>query len=84
MSCVACHAHRTTQRGFLPRAHHTGKRQSWPKVPSDLSVAPALAEKWKTISAAIENWGKTARLCLILLVVQVPLDGWATWLLHTG
>lgn len=53
----------------------------WPKVPSDLSVAPASAEKWKTIAAAIESWGKAARLCLILLVVQAPIDGWLAWLL---
>lgn len=51
---------------------------SWPKVPSDLS-----AEKWKTISGAIESWRKTARLCLVLFVMQVPVDGlvWL-WLLH--
>lgn len=49
---------------------------SWPRVLSDLS-----AEKWKTITAAIESWGKTARLCLVLLVLQMPFDGWLAWLL---
>jgi hypothetical protein len=49
---------------------------SWPKVPSDLS-----AEKWKTITAAIESWDKTARLCLVLFVLQVPFDCWLAWLL---
>jgi hypothetical protein len=51
---------------------------SWPRVPSDL---PASAEKWKTVTAALESWSKTARLCLILFVLQVPFDGWLAWLL---
>lgn len=51
---------------------------SWPKVPSDL---PASAEKWKTIAGALDNWGKTARLCLVLFVLQLPFDGWVLWLL---
>jgi hypothetical protein len=46
-------------------------------VPSDL---PASAEKWRTIASAIDNWGKTARLCLVLFVLQVPFDGWLIWL----
>lgn len=46
------------------------------KVPSDLSAA-----KWKTIAAALDDWGKTARLCLVLLVLQIPFDGWLIWLL---
>jgi hypothetical protein len=51
---------------------------SWLKVPSDL---PASAEKWNTIAAALDNWGKTARLCLVLFVLQLPFDGWVAWLL---
>lgn len=49
---------------------------SWREVRSDLST-----EKWKTITAAIESWGKTTRLCLVLLLLQVPVDGWLAWLL---
>ena len=30
------------------------------------------AERWGTIRFALENWGRTVRLCLILLVASVP------------
>ena len=49
-----------------------------PWTKSDLAVASA--EKWKTISSAIADRGKTVRLCLVLLVVQAPADALA-WLL---
>ena len=29
-------------------------------------------EKWRVINAALENNGKTLRLCLILLVIALP------------
>lgn len=69
---------RPRQRTSLTLAFiaHWGCPVSWLNVPSDLS-----AEKWKTIAAAIESWDKTRRLCLVLLVLQVPFDGWLAWLL---
>jgi hypothetical protein len=50
-----------------------GQRDSWQK---------SSAERWQTIREAIKDWGPTARLCLVLFVVQIPLDiGAVVWLL---
>ena len=29
-------------------------------------------ERWRTVRYAIDGWGKTLRLCVILLVASVP------------
>jgi hypothetical protein len=43
--------------------------------------AASSAERWQTIRQAMTGWGPTVRLCLILLVVQIPLDiGGLVWL----
>jgi hypothetical protein len=40
------------------------------------------AAKWQAITSATESWPKTLRLCIILLVLQVPLDiGGVLWLI---
>jgi hypothetical protein len=41
----------------------------------------ASAEKWQTIREALDDSKKTARLCLILFVLQLPFDGWLVWML---
>jgi hypothetical protein len=42
----------------------------------------ASADRWGTIREAMSTWGATVRLCLILLVVQIPVDiGGLVWLL---
>lgn len=41
----------------------------------------AAAQRWETIRIAIGSWGKTVRLCLILLTVSLPADA-LIWLIH--
>jgi hypothetical protein len=36
-------------------------------------------QRWQTIRFALESWAKTARLCVIVLVMSVPVDALA-WL----
>ena len=31
-----------------------------------------VSAKWETIGSALETWGKTLRLCLILFVASIP------------
>jgi hypothetical protein len=38
-----------------------------------LRIPPDPAEKWQAVQAAVETNGKTLRLCLILLVSNIPL-----------
>lgn len=39
----------------------------------------AVEQKWQTIRFALESWSRTARLCVIMLVMSVPVDTLA-WL----
>ena len=41
--------------------------------------AHAVEQKWQTIRFALESWARTARLCVIMLVMSVPVDTLA-WL----
>jgi hypothetical protein len=41
----------------------------------------AAEQRWQTIRFALESWDRTARLCVITLVMSVPVDTLA-WLLH--
>jgi hypothetical protein len=36
--------------------------------------APPEAEKWRMVRSALDNWGRTTRLCVIYLTVNVPVD----------
>ena len=36
-------------------------------------------QRWQTIRFAMESWARTARLCVIVLVMSVPVDALA-WL----
>ena len=36
--------------------------------------APPDAEKWQTVRTALDSWDRTARLCVICLTVNVPVD----------
>ncbi len=38
-------------------------------------------QRWQTIQFALGSWAKTARLCVIMLVMSVPVDVLA-WLIH--
>lgn len=31
-------------------------------------------EKWLIVRAALDSWNRTARLCVIVLIANVPLD----------
>jgi hypothetical protein len=35
---------------------------------------PASVEKWRVVRSALDNWGRTTRLCLIYLTINVPVD----------
>jgi hypothetical protein len=35
---------------------------------------PPEAEKWRTVRSALDSWGRTTRLCVICLTVNVPVD----------
>jgi hypothetical protein len=35
---------------------------------------PASVEKWREVRSALDNWGRTTRLCLIYLTINVPVD----------
>lgn len=37
-------------------------------------LPPGAAERWQTVRFALESWSRTARLCLIYLVMSVPAD----------
>jgi hypothetical protein len=41
----------------------------------------AAEQRWQTIRFALESWARTARLCVITLVMSVPAEILA-WLLH--
>jgi hypothetical protein len=41
----------------------------------------AAEQRWLTIRFALENWARTARLCVIMLVMSVPVDTLA-WLIR--
>jgi hypothetical protein len=41
----------------------------------------AVEQRWQTIRFALESWARTARLCVIVLVISVPVDTLA-WLIH--
>jgi hypothetical protein len=45
---------------------------------STLRAAPAQvsgsAQKWLTVSLALENWPRTLRLCLIIVATSIPID----------
>ena len=44
---------------------------------------PSDSGRWKTIRAAMEGWGTTARVCVIILVTQLPADvGAVIWLIR--
>jgi hypothetical protein len=45
-----------------------------PRPPPDLS-------KWGTVGTALDSWSRTARLCLIYLTLNVPVDVLA-WLIR--
>jgi hypothetical protein len=36
--------------------------------------APPEVGKWQVIRSALDNWGRTTRLCVIYLTVNVPVD----------
>lgn len=38
------------------------------RVPPDADI-----DKWRVVSSALESWSRTARLCVICLVMSVPL-----------
>jgi Domain of unknown function (DUF5753) len=38
-------------------------------------------QRWRTIRFALESWARTARLCVITLVLSVPV-GLLAWLIH--
>jgi hypothetical protein len=44
----------------------------------DESRAPpddrGVAEKWRVIRSALDDWGRTTRLCVIYLTINVPVD----------
>jgi len=43
---------------------------------------PSDSGRWKTIRAAMEGWGTTARVCVIILVGQLPADiGVVIWVI---
>jgi hypothetical protein len=42
---------------------------------------PEVADKWRVVQSAIDDWGRTTRLCLIYLAVNVPVDI-LVWLLR--
>jgi len=48
-----------------------------PQPPPDL-----VPEKWRTIRAALDSWSGTARLCLIYLTMNVPVDFLAWMIKH--
>lgn len=31
-----------------------------------------MGERWRTVKCALDDWGKTLRLCVILLTAAVP------------
>jgi hypothetical protein len=31
-------------------------------------------EKWRVIRSALDSWGRTTRLCVIYLTINVPVD----------
>jgi hypothetical protein len=34
----------------------------------------AVEQRWQTIRFALESWARTARLCVIMLVMSAPVD----------
>jgi len=49
------------------------RRRGAEGMPDDPRPPPG-AEKWRTVRSAIEDWGQTARLCVIALTFNVPVD----------
>ncbi len=47
-----------------------------PSVPDDTSSAG----KWRTVGAALEDWPRTIRLCLIVISMNAPV-GFILWLI---
>lgn len=36
--------------------------------------SPPENEKWRTVRFALDNWSRTARLCVIFLTLNVPVE----------
>lgn len=45
------------------------------------SQAPPQDEKWRTVRFALDSWNRTARMCVIYLALNVPVEILA-WLLR--
>lgn len=37
-------------------------------------------EKWRTVRSALDDWGRTVRMCAIYLTLNVPV-GFLAWLI---
>ena len=36
--------------------------------------SPRETEKWRVVRSALDNWGRTTRLCVIYLTLNIPAD----------
>lgn len=50
-------------------------------MPDPRSFPEPGSGKWRTIQAALGSWSGTARLCLIYLTMNIPVDA-LIWLLR--
>jgi hypothetical protein len=41
------------------------------------------AQKWQVVGSALSGWGRTSRLALLLLIMQIP-EGLLVWLSVRG
>ena len=47
-----------------------------------MKVTPPSDSRWTTIKTAMEEWGTTARVCVIIFVMQLPADiGVVIWVI---
>jgi hypothetical protein len=74
-------AGREVQAVLAARLHQRSLEIAMTPIPTNLLTRQGSAERWQTIRQAMNSWGPTIRLCMILFVVQIPLDiGTVVWL----
>ena len=61
------------QQDPLPAKKEAPSMEDTSPTPGDRKPAPFTGGKWATAHEAMRSWGTTARFCIIVVVINIPL-----------